>query len=204
LVFRTIRETVIPLLATFPNIRVWLAGCASGEEAWSLAILLHEANLLHRCQLYATDMNTELLANARVGIFPLSTMQENTRNYIGAGGGDFSRYYTAAYDSVKFDPALARSTVFAQHNLAVDQSFNEFHLILCRNVMIYFDDQLHARVHELLYNSLAHLGVLCLGTTESLQGTPRATAYESLVANQPLYRKKQHGTRTSRIQASNA
>lgn len=188
-VYRALRTVVTTHLATFPIIRVWLAGCATGEEVWSVAILLHEAGLLPRSRLYATDMNADSLARAQMGIFPLHLMQEYTRNYQLAGGEDFSRYYTAAYDAVKFDAALARNVVFAQHNLAVDRSFNEFHLILCRNVMIYFDGDLQARVHGLLHESLAHLGVLCLGTTETMRGTPHVDHFEILNRDLRLYRK---------------
>ena len=188
-VYRAMRTQVLPYLATFPIIRVWLAGCATGEEVWSLAILLHEEGLLHRSRLYATDMNAEALATARAGIFPLASMQEYTRNYQLAGGGDFSRYYTAAYEAVKFDAALVRGVVFAQHNLAVDRSFNEFHLILCRNVMIYFDDHLRTRVHALLHGSLVNHGVLCLGTSETVFGTAYADRYEPIASEHRLYRK---------------
>jgi chemotaxis protein methyltransferase CheR len=139
-------------------------------------------------------MNAGALASAKAGIFPLSAMRDYTRNYQLAGGADFSRYYTAAYDAVKFDAALVRGAVFAQHNLAVDRSFNEFHLILCRNVMIYFDDALRTRVHALLHESLANLGVLCLGTSETIQGTPYADRYEPLASEHRLYRKATAGT----------
>lgn len=193
-VYLALRSQVLPLLATFPIIRVWLAGCATGEEVWSLAILLQEEGLLQRSRLYATDMNAGALASAKAGIFPLSTMRDYTRNYQLAGGTDFSRYYTAAYDAVKFDAALMRGAVFAQHNLAVDRSFNEFHLILCRNVMIYFDDALRTRVHALLHESLAHLGVLCLGTSETIQGTSYADRYEPIAIEHRLYRKVAAGT----------
>jgi chemotaxis protein methyltransferase CheR len=189
-VYRAIRERVVPHLATFPIVRVWLAGCATGEEAWSLAVLLHEAGIYPRCRLYATDMNNEALARAAAGIFPLSAMRDYTRNYQQAGGGrDFSSYYTAAYGAAKFDAGLGRNLVFAQHNLAVDRSFNEFHLILCRNVLIYFDDELQARVHQLLHDSLAHLGVLCLGATESLHANPPGNRYQPLDTTLRLYRK---------------
>jgi chemotaxis protein methyltransferase CheR len=188
-VYRAIRTLVVPYLATFPIIRVWLAGCATGEEAWSLAILLHEEGLYHRSRLYATDMNTAALATAQAGIFPITGMQEYTRNYQLSGGRDFSRYYTAAYGSAKLDAGLKRNIVFAPHNLAIDGSFNEFHLVLCRNVMIYFDKVLQARTHALLHDSLAHLGVLCLGITETIRGTPHAHAYQPIDAELRLYRK---------------
>ena len=188
-VFRVIRTKVIPYLATYPVIRVWLAGCASGEEAWSLAILLHEEGLYERSRIYATDMNAAALKAARAGIFSIGAMREHTLNYQRAGGGDFAQYYTAAYGLAKFDSALARHVVFAQHNLAVDGSFNEFHLILCRNVMIYFDAALQIRVHRLFYDSLAHSGVLCLGSRESLRPNPDSHRYAVLDAAHRLYQK---------------
>ena len=188
-VYRALRRLAVTHLATFPIIRVWLAGCATGEEAWSMAILLHEEGLLQRSRLYATDMNRQALASAQSGIFPLAAMQDYTRNYQLAGGGDFSRYYTAAYGSVKFDAVLARHLVFAPHNLAIDRTFNEFHLILCRNVLIYFDDQLQARVHALLHDSLAHLGTLCLGATETMRGTSAMDGYETIDPEHRIYRK---------------
>lgn len=189
-VYRALRTLAATHLATFPIIRVWLAGCATGEEAWSLAILLHEEGLLHRSRLYATDMNTQALATAQAGIFPLAAMQHYTRNYHDAGGdGDFSRYYTAAYGAAKFHAEIARNLVFAQHNLAIDRTFNEFHLILCRNVMIYFNEQLQAQVHTLLYDSLAHLGILCLGATETIRATSAEELYDIIDAGHRLYRK---------------
>lgn len=189
-VYRALRALAVTHLATFPIIRVWLAGCATGEEAWSLAILLQEAGLLHRSRLYATDMNRQALDHAQAGIFPLGTMQEYTRNYQESGGeADFSRYYTAGYGAAKFDRELARNMIFAQHNLAIDGTFNEFHLVLCRNVMIYFNDQLQRRVLGLLHDSLAHLGILCLGNTETLRGTSEIDRYETISADHRLYRK---------------
>jgi chemotaxis protein methyltransferase CheR len=189
-VWLALRTRVMPHLATYPTIRVWLAGCATGEEAWSLAILLEEAGLAERSRLYATDINAAALERARAGIFPIAAMQEHTRCYQRSGGqGDFSRYYTAAYANAKFDAGLGRNLVFAQHNLAVDRSFNEFQLILCRNVLIYFDELLQARVHRLLHDSLVHLGVLCLGAQERLDGLPWAGAYQDLDPVHRLYRK---------------
>jgi chemotaxis protein methyltransferase CheR len=190
-VFHAIRTTVLPRLAAHPVIRVWLAGCASGEEAWSLAILLHEAGLYERSCIYATDMNTAAIASARAGIFPMATMRENIIAYHCSGGGDFSQYYTAAYGFAKFDAALARRMVFAQHNLAIDGSFNEFQLILCRNVLIYFDAELQIRVHRLLHDSLAAQGVLCLGLRESMRPNPDAHRYAVLDAAHRLYQRKQ-------------
>ncbi len=140
------RRKVVPLLRTYPFVRLWHAGCSTGEEVYSMAILLQEEKLLDCCRIYATDINEAVLQRARDGIFPLNTMQENTSNYIGAGGGGtFSEYYTARYDYAIFRPALRENVVFAQHNLVTDSSFNHFNVIFCRNVLIYFNNALQDR-----------------------------------------------------------
>jgi chemotaxis protein methyltransferase CheR len=188
--YLTFRRKVVPLLRTYPTVRVWHAGCATGEEVYSTAILFQEEGLYRRCVIYATDISREVLRRAREGIFPLSAMQEYTTNYVKAGGTrDFSDYYTADYDSVIFDPALAENVHFAEHNLATDGSFNEFHVIFCRNVMIYFNRALQDRVHELLYESLSMFGVLGLGNKETLKTTPREAYFERLDERDRLYRK---------------
>ena len=141
------REKLVPILRTYPFVRIWHAGCSTGEEVYSTAILLHEAGLYDRCRIYATDINEAVLRKARDGIFPLTAMKAYTANYIQAGGTSaFSEYYTAQYDSAIFRPWLRRNLVFAQHNLAMDTSFNELHVIVCRNVMIYFNRTLQSRV----------------------------------------------------------
>jgi chemotaxis protein methyltransferase CheR len=173
--YRAIRDQVVPILQTYPFVRIWHAGCATGEEVYSLAILLHEEGLLERCRIYATDMNETVLGRARSGIFPLAAMKEYTSNYIAAGGRqDFSRYYTAGSDNAILRGFLRKQIVFAPHNLATDGPFNEFHLICCRNVLIYFNKDLQDRVHKLLFDSLAPLGLLGLGSKETL----RFSAYE--------------------------
>jgi chemotaxis protein methyltransferase CheR len=155
-----------------------------------MAILLQEEGLYRKCVIYATDISREVLRRAREGIFPLASMQEYTTNYVKAGGKhEFSDYYTADYDNVIFHPALKTNVVFAEHNLATDGSFNEFHVILCRNVMIYFNRALQDRVHELIYGSLSTFGVLGLGNKETLKTTPRESFYEKLDARDKLYRK---------------
>ena len=175
------RENVVPLLRTYPFTRVWVAGCSTGEEVYSLAIMLEEESLYERARIYATDLNEDVLERARLGVFPLAKMQDYTRNYIGAGGTrSFSDYYTSGYDGAAFDRSLMRNVVFAQHNLAMDRSFNEFHVILCRNVMIYFERSLQERVFELFDDSLARLGILGLGHKESLRTSARADDYEEL------------------------
>src|SRR5438128_3089196 len=168
--FLALRTEVVPILRTYPFVRIWHAGCATGEEVYALAVLLEEENLYERARIYATDMNGDALERARRGIFPLARMREYTASYIGAGGTrSFSEYYTAKYDGALFDQRLVRNVVFAQHNLVTDRSFSEFHVIFCRNVLIYFDKDLQNRVHTLFYDSLVRLGVLCLGSKESLK-----------------------------------
>ena len=164
------REIAIPLLKTWPFIRIWHAGCSTGEEVYSMAILLQEEGLYDRSRIYATDINDVVLQQAKAGIFPLNRMQEYTENYIRAGGKrSFSEYYTAKYDGALFSPSLTRNVVFSQHNLVTDRSFAEFNVIFCRNVLIYFDRELQDRVHGLFYESLAMFGILALGAKESLR-----------------------------------
>jgi chemotaxis protein methyltransferase CheR len=184
------REKAVPLLRTYPFTRIWVAGCSTGEEVYSLAILLHEEGLYERTRIYATDINESVLEQARAGVFPLAKMREYTQNYIRAGGRQaFSEYYVAAYDDAQFQRSLVENVVFAQHNLVSDRSFNEFNVIVCRNVMIYFDRSLQNHVHELFYESLAHLGVLALGQKESIRFSPMEHRYEELDALEKLYRK---------------
>jgi chemotaxis protein methyltransferase CheR len=189
--FRALREQVVPLLRTYPFVRIWQAGCSLGEEAYSLAILLEEEGLLDRCRIYATDISEHILAQARAGIYPLDLMQKYTENHLRSGGiRPFSEYYTAAYDNAVFRPSLRERVVFAQHNLVTDGVFNEFNLVLCRNVMIYFNRQLQERVHQLLYDSLASFGVLGLGAKESLSLTSLQDSYQDLDGTHRLYRKQ--------------
>ena len=187
--YRAFREQVVPLLRTYPFIRIWHAGCSTGEEVYSMAILLEEEGLLGRSRLYATDINEVVLQQARAGIFPLERMQEYTENYIKAGGKrSFSEYYTAKYDGALFSPTLTENVVFSQHNLVTDRSFSEFNVILCRNVLIYFDRDLQARVHGLFYDSLVTFGILGLGSKESLRFSQYEDCYEQ-IASEKLYRK---------------
>lgn len=154
--YLSFRRKVVPILKTYPTVRVWHAGCSTGEEVYSMAILLQEEGLARKSLIYATDISHEVLRKAKEGIFPLASMQEYTSNYMKAGGTrEFSDYYTAHYDNVIFHPSLKTNVVFAEHNLATDGSFNEFHVILCRNVMIYFNKALQERVHNLIYESLS-------------------------------------------------
>ncbi len=188
--YLTFRKRVVPILRTYPTVQIWIAGCSTGEEVYSLAILLQEEQLYSKCRIYATDISQAVLRRAREGIFPLAAMRDYTANYQQAGGThEFSDYYTAQYDSVIFSAGLKANIVFSEHNLATDGSFNEFQVILCRNVMIYFNKDLQARVHNLLYDSLSMFGVFGLGNKESLKFTPKADCYQDLNDNDKLYRK---------------
>jgi chemotaxis protein methyltransferase CheR len=188
--YQVFRNEVIPLLRTYPFIRIWHAGCSTGEEVYSTAIVLQEEGLLDRTRVYATDINDAVLQQAKAGIFPLNRMQEYTENYIRAGGKrSFSEYYTAKYDGAIFSPSLTQNVVFSQHNLVTDRSFSEFNVIFCRNVLIYFDRDLQNRVHQLFYDSLAMFGVLALGSKESLRFSQYEPCYEKLDPREKLYRK---------------
>ena len=188
--YKAFREAVVPTLRTYPFIRIWHAGCATGEEVYSKAILLEEEGLYDRARIYATDINEVVLQKAKAGIFPLDRMQEYTENYIAAGGKRaFSDYYVAKYDGALFSPNLTRNVVFSQHNLVTDRSFSEFNAILCRNVLIYFDKSLQAKVHGLFYDSLAIFGVLALGSRESLRFSPYEDCYEQINGPEKIYRK---------------
>ena len=184
------RTRVLPLLRTYPFIRIWHAGCSTGEEVYSMAIMLEEEGLYDRARLYATDINDVVLQRARSGIFPLDRMQEYTENYLKAGGKrSFSEYYTAKYGGALFSSSLTRNVVFGQHNLVTDRSFAEFNVIFCRNVLIYFDKTLQQRVHGLFYESLVNFGILSLGAKESLRFSKYEPCYERLDPGEKIYRK---------------
>jgi chemotaxis protein methyltransferase CheR len=187
--YKALRTDVLPVLATYPLIRIWHAGCSTGEEVYSMAILLHEANLLHKSLLYATDINPDVLEKAKEKIFPLVQMKQYSENYIESGGkNDFSSYYTAAYDRARFHKKLTEKMIFATHNLVSDRSFNEFQLIMCRNVMIYFDKDLQDRVLRLFDQSLEPLGFLALGSKETLRFSGIASKYKQL-GKEKIWRK---------------
>ena len=188
--FVAFREHVVPLLRTYPFIRVWNAGCSTGEETYSFAILLQEEGLYERSRIYATDFNADVLSRARSGEFGLERMQEYTQNYQRAGGKrEFSAYYSVQSGHAKLDDRLTEHVVFAQHNLASDRSFNEFNVVLCRNVLIYFGRDLQRRVHRLFFDSLARFGVLGLGQKETLRFTDLEDRYEELDPREKLYRR---------------
>ena len=189
--YRALRERVFPLLRTHPFIRVWNAGCSTGEEIYSLAIAMHEEGLLERTRIYATDINDAALQRASAGVFPLERMQRYTENYLRAGGTEaFSSYYATDGASARFDPALGENIVVAQHNLVTDGSFNEFHLIVCRNVMIYFGKALQEEVLELFGNSMTRFGILALGRKESIRQSRHVQDYEPLDEAEKIYRRR--------------
>jgi chemotaxis protein methyltransferase CheR len=188
--YTAFREKVVPLLKTYPFARIWVAGCSTGEEVYSLAIVLEEHGLLERTRLYATDINEAVLERARLGVFSLEKMREYTQNYLLAGGTRaFSEYYLANYDGAVFDRRLVENAVFAQHNLVSDRGFNEFHAIVCRNVMIYFDRSLQSRVFQLFHDSLIRFGVLALGHKETIRYSGFEDRYEELDGVEKLWRK---------------
>jgi len=190
-VYRAIRDEVVPILATFPGIRIWVAGSSRGEEAYSIALLLEEEGLLSRTTIYATDINPAAIEAGKQGIYPLSEMKVYSKNYLAAGGkGSLSDHLHARYDRVIMDQRLRERIVFASHNLATDGSFGEMQMILCRNVMIYFTPPLKERVLRLLDSSLEPGGILCIGTKETLDGRSIAPRYEEMVKPLRIYRKQ--------------
>lgn len=189
--FKSFRENVIPHLRKLPFIRIWHAGCSSGEEAYSMAIMLHEEGLLEKTRIYATDMNEDILLRAQEGTIPLHYMQLYTRNYHQAGGQkEFSEYYTVHNNFVVLHPYLKKNIVFALHNLVTDHSFNEFQVIICRNVLIYFNKQLKERVYQLFYQSLSENGFLGLGNKESITGSDFAPAFQEIDTQEKIYQKQ--------------
>lgn len=194
--FQALREEVIPLLKTFPSLNVWIAGCSYGQEAYSLAILLEEEGLLSRTVIFATDLNPLALKAAREGIFPVDTIQQYTRNYVEAGGlKAFSEYYTADYGYARMASHLKDNMVFSEHNLGTDGVFSEMNLILCRNVLIYFDKKLQNRVLNLFRESLRFHGFLGLGSKENLRFSNQAVFFDTVNAKQKIYQKKAGGLR---------
>jgi chemotaxis protein methyltransferase CheR len=188
--FAALRTHVVPFLKTYPSLKIWVAGCSTGEEVYSLAILLHEEGLLERSLMYATDINPQSLDTARRGVFPLERMRLYTENYQKAGGTRaFSDYYTAAYGGALFDRALIENVTFADHSLSTDSVFSETHLISCRNVMIYFNRRLQDRVLGLFHESLCHRGFLGLGSKESIEFSHYADRFDVLSKRERLFRK---------------
>jgi chemotaxis protein methyltransferase CheR len=189
--YKSLREKVIPLLKTYPFIKIWHAGCATGEEAYSMAILLQEEGLYDRTTIYATDFNQTALDRAKDGIFPNRMIKEFTSNYQLSGGKEsFSSYYTSHYDNVIMNQSLKKNIVWANHNLVTDSVFAEVHLLLCRNVLIYFDQNLQNRVQTLFYDSLINGGILSLGSKETIRFTDYSEQYIELDHKQRIFKKK--------------
>jgi len=188
--YRAFRNEVVPILKTYPFIKIWHAGCATGEEVYSMAILLQEEGLLEKTQLYATDFNQRVLKHAKEGIFSVEHIKEYTQNYIRSGGKEsLSDYYTAHYDRVIMNKNLSENILFAHHNLVSDNVFSEVNVVICRNVLIYFERVLQNRVVGLFKDSLLAGGILCLGSKESLQFNEYAPLFSPLVAKDKIYRK---------------
>lgn len=192
--FAELRAKVVPLLKTYPFVKIWHAGCATGEEAYAMAIFLQEEGFYDRVQIYATDMNQRSLEIALKGTYPLESIGKFTDNYHEAGGNrSFSDYYSAQYGMAKLNEELKKNIVFANHNLVTDHSFGEMHLIVCRNVLIYFNRDLQHKVLNLFHDSLVHRGFLCLGNKETLNFTPLADQYETVSESWRIYRKLASG-----------
>ena len=189
--YRSLRENIIPILKTHPFIKIWHAGCSTGEEVYSMAILLKEEGLSERTTIYATDFNQQVLNLSKEGIFTNAKMKEYTTNYQLSGGKEaFSDYYTSDNENVIMNQALKKNIVWANHNLVTDSVFAEVNLVLCRNVLIYFDKNLQNKVHQLFYNSLPSGGILCLGSKESLRFTELSDKYTEYDKKNRIYKKK--------------
>lgn len=189
--YKSLRENIIPVLKTYPFIKIWHAGCSTGEEAYSMAIILQEEGLYEKTTIYATDFNQLALNQAKEGIFSNSLIKEYTHNYQLSGGKEsFSNYYTANYDNVIMNQSLKKNIVWANHNLVTDSVFAEVHMILCRNVLIYFDKSLQNKVHRLFYESLINGGILCLGSKEGLRFTDLHEKYIELDQKHRIFKKK--------------
>lgn len=191
LFFKEIRNQVVPVMKTYPFNKIWHAGCSSGEEVFSMAILLEEEGLYDRTQIYATDFNPNILVKAREGIYPIGNMKDYTRNYIRSGGkADFSDYYNARYESAIIKKNLKKNVVFSDHNLVTDSVFGEMNLIMCRNTLIYFNKELQDKVIKLFFDSLTPGGFLCLGSKESLTFSAHTRLFEVFNGQLKIYRKK--------------
>jgi len=189
--YLTVRKEVVPILKTYPFIKIWHAGCSSGQEVYSMAILLKEEEIYSKAQIYATDINKVMIEKAKQGIYPIDLMKDYTANYQKTGGQhSFAEYYTAKYDSVIFNQSLKKQIIFADHNLVTDSVFGEMNMIVCRNVLIYFNRELQNRVIKLFYDSLVPGGFLCLGSKESLRFSDFFDRFESLVKGEKIYKKK--------------
>jgi chemotaxis protein methyltransferase CheR len=188
--FRLFRDEVIPRFRTYPSVRIWIAGCATGEEVYSVAMILEEEGIYPRSRIYATDLNEDNLSIARSGAYPLDRVRADERAYSDSGGrGRISDFYSVVGHSARFHRDLQRNITWARHNLVTDGSFNEFHLILCANVLIYFKPALQERAHRLFYSSLVRSGYLVLGQRESLIFCPDSSRYEQARDEVSVFRK---------------
>lgn len=191
--YRCLRDQIIPVLKTYPFIKIWHAGCATGEEAYSMAILLKEEGLYDRTTIYATDFNPQALQQAKEGIFPSKVIKGYTLNYQKSGGKQsFSDYYTSRYDCVIMEQELKKNIVWANHNLVTDSVFAETHMVFCRNVLIYFNRDLQNKVHKLFFESLIQGGILCLGSKESLQFSDFYDSYADFDRKNRIFKKRYH------------
>lgn len=189
--YKVFREKVVPVLHSYPSIKIWHAGCSTGEEIYSMAILLQEEGLYDRAKIYATDIDKNVLAKAKKGIFSTEELKNYEKNYQESGGtADFSSYYTLRYENIIMNQSLKRNVVFADHDLATDQVFGEMQVVLCRNVMIYFNRELQNRVFKLFYESLDMGGFLCLGTKESIRFSDSAKMFSTVDEKYKIFRKQ--------------
>jgi chemotaxis protein methyltransferase CheR len=188
--YKAVREQVFPLLDSYPSLRVWNAGCSSGEETYSFAILLKEAGLYDKSFLYGTDISAQVLEKARDGIYELAQLKAYSGNYLNAGGTrSLSQYYHAAYDAGIMDESLKKHAMFSVHNLVMDKSFNEFQMVVCRNVLIYFNEELQQKVLQLLYESLCPFGFLCLGSRETIRSTQMQEQFRIVNRKEHIYQR---------------
>ena len=203
LFYKALREEVAPVLRDLPAIKVWHAGCASGEEVYSMAILLKEEKLYNKSIIYATDFNEKVLQTSKEGVYPIDRIKEYTRNYIQSGGrSSLADYYRAKYDFVIMNRNLRKNIVFADHNLVTDSAFGEMDVILCRNVLIYFNHELQNRVLKLFFDSLSHGGFLCLGSKETVRYSDLSDDFKTVSKDQRIYRKVNHKISKARIQGN--
>jgi len=189
--YAALRRRVVPLLRTYPSLKLWVAGCSAGEEVYSLAIMLREEGLLERTIIYATDINSQALERAGAGVYPQDRIADFSENYVAAGGrGSLSDYYTAAYGNAIFDKSLRRNVVFSDHSLATDSVFAEVHLVSCRNVLIYFNRVLQERALGLFHDALCRKGFLGIGSKESIRFSAHANDFSEVSAEQRIYQKQ--------------
>ena len=189
--FRAVRQQVVPVLSTYPSVRIWIAGCSTGEEVYSYLVILAEEGLLDRTIVYATDINPESLRKAEAGVYDLDRAQHFSANYQHAGGkGSLTDWVTAGYDRIVFDRRLRERAVFSDHSLATDQVFAEVQMVSCRNVLIYFAHPLQDRAVALFTAALAHRGFLAIGSRENLRFSPHASAFDPFVREERIYRKR--------------